>query len=99
SIEVGKDADLAIYNHDPLSVYAVVQKTLVDGQVYFDRQLDIAQRAANDKEKQDLIEKEKKASEAEKKPEEKQEKKPDKKPDQKKKPGAPSGGSGVVVGG
>ena len=100
SIEVGKDADLAIYNHDPLSVYAVVQKTLIDGQVYFDRQRDIAQRAANEKEKQELIEKEKKASEAEKKSEEKQEKKPEKKPDQKKKPGAPSGsGSDVVVGG
>ena len=37
SIEVGKDADLVIYNHDPLSVYAVAQKTLIDGQVYFDR--------------------------------------------------------------
>src|SRR4030095_5449924 len=29
SLEVGKDADLVIYNHDPLSAYAVVQKTLV----------------------------------------------------------------------
>jgi len=28
TIDVGKDADLAIYNHDPLSAYAVVQKTL-----------------------------------------------------------------------
>jgi imidazolonepropionase-like amidohydrolase len=100
SIEVGKDADLAIYNHDPLSVYAVVQKTLIDGQVYFDRQLDIAQRAANDKEKLDLIEKEKKASEAEKKSAEEKEKKPEKKPDEKKKTGKPSdSGSGVVVGG
>src|SRR5262249_17337622 len=35
SIEVGKDADLVIYNHDPLSAYAVVQKTLVDGCVLF----------------------------------------------------------------
>jgi len=42
SIEVGKDADLVIYNHDPLSAYAVVQKTLIDGRVYFDRQQDIA---------------------------------------------------------
>jgi imidazolonepropionase-like amidohydrolase len=32
SIDVGKDADLAIFNRDPLSVYAVVQKTLIDGQ-------------------------------------------------------------------
>jgi imidazolonepropionase-like amidohydrolase len=100
SIEVGKDADLAIYNHDPLSVYAVVQKTLIDGQVYFDRQRDIAQRAANGKEKQELIEKEKKASEAEKKTAEEKEKKPEKKPDEKKKPGkASGGGTDVVVGG
>src|SRR5215469_8948791 len=70
SIEVGKDADLAIYNHDPLSVYAVVQKTIIDGHVYFDRQRDIAQRAVLEKEKQDLIDKEKKANAPEKKPEE-----------------------------
>jgi len=90
SIDVGKDADLAIYNHDPLSVYAVVQKTLIDGQVYFDRQRDIAQRATLAVEKQALLDKEKKAAEAqkveEKKPDENFEKKPDKKPSQKKKP-------------
>lgn len=85
SIEVGKDADLVIYNHDPLSAYAVVQKTLIDGKVYFDRQQDIAGRPALEKEKKDLLEKEKKAA---KKPEDKKdEKKPDeKKPDEKKKP-------------
>jgi imidazolonepropionase-like amidohydrolase len=78
SIEVGKDADLAIYDHDPLSVYAVVQKTLIDGQIYFDRQRDIAQRAELEKEKQALLDKEKKANE-EKKSQEKQEKKPEQK--------------------
>jgi imidazolonepropionase-like amidohydrolase len=90
SIDVGKDADLAIYNHDPLSVYAVVQKTLIDGQVYFDRQRDIAQRATLAAEKQSLLDKEKKAAEEkradEKKTDENSEKKPDKKPSQKKKP-------------
>src|SRR5262249_55453640 len=65
SIEVGKDADLVIYNHDPLSAYAVVQKTLVDGRVLFDREKDLAGRAALEKEKRELIEKAKKA---EKKP-------------------------------
>jgi imidazolonepropionase-like amidohydrolase len=83
SIDVGKDADLVIYNHDPLSAYAVAQKTLIDGRVYFDRQRDIADRAAREKEKKDLIEKEKKAQkkpEGEvKKPGEK-EKKPEEKP-------------------
>jgi imidazolonepropionase-like amidohydrolase len=36
SIEVGKDGDLAIFNHHPLSIYAVAQKTIVDGIVRFD---------------------------------------------------------------
>jgi len=36
SIEEGKDADLAIFNEHPLSVYAVAQQTLVDGVVRFD---------------------------------------------------------------
>src|SRR5580765_5822857 len=74
SIDVGKDADLVIYNHDPLSAYAVVQKTLIDGRVYFDRQRDIAERDAREKEKKELMEKEKKAEEkksSEKKPDEK----------------------------
>ena len=45
SIDVGKDADLVIYNHDPLSDYAVAQKTIIDGRVYFDRQRDIGERS------------------------------------------------------
>jgi imidazolonepropionase-like amidohydrolase len=94
SIDVGKDADLVIYNHDPLSVYAVPQKTLIDGQIYFDRARDITHRAEIEKEKQALIDKEKKAAEAEKKAEEKSqdkspdksEAKPEKKPGKKKPP-------------
>jgi imidazolonepropionase-like amidohydrolase len=92
SIDVGKDADLAIYNHDPLSVYAVVQKTLIDGQVYFDRQRDIAERAGLEKEKQALLDKEKKASE-----EKKSEEKSEKKPDQKKKPPKEGNADGLAV--
>jgi imidazolonepropionase-like amidohydrolase len=96
SIEPGKDADLAIYNHDPLSVYAVVQKTLIDGQVYFDRQKDIDGRAALAKEKQDLLDKEKKAAE-EKKPDDDKDKK---KPDAKKKSAKPTAAAdGIAVGG
>ena len=100
SIEVGKDADLAIFNHDPLSVYAVVQKTLIDGQVYFDRQRDIDMRPALEKEKQDLLAKEKSAAE-EKKAEGKAEGKPEKKPDAKKKqpPTGQSNAGGVAGGG
>jgi imidazolonepropionase-like amidohydrolase len=105
SIDPGKDADLVIYNHDPLSAYAVVQKTLIDGRVYFDRQRDIADRPAREKEKKELLEKEKKnekKSEAdktpgEKKPDEKkpEQKKPEeKKPEEKPKPPQTSAASG-----
>lgn len=45
SIEVGKDADLAIWNGHPLSVYSRVETTFIDGQVFFDRQQDLARRA------------------------------------------------------
>jgi hypothetical protein len=73
----------------------VVQKTLIDGRVYFDRQRDIADRPGREKEKKALLEKEKKsekkpeAGEAAKKPGEKkmEEKKPEeKKPEEKPKP-------------
>src|SRR5712675_2201901 len=99
SIDAGKDADLVIYNHDPLSAYAVVQKTLIDGRVYFDRQRDIADRPVREKEKKALLDKQKKA--AEKKPESGDAaKKPgEKKPEEKKedKPKPPQ--SALVLGG
>ncbi len=60
-----------------------MQKTLIDGRVYFDRQQDIAGRPALEKEKKELLEKEKKA--AKKSDDKKDEKKPgDKKPEDKK---------------
>ncbi len=37
SIEVGKDADLVIWDGYPLSTYGVPDKVLIDGDVYFDR--------------------------------------------------------------
>jgi len=40
SIEVGKDADLAIFDEHPLSIYAIAQRTIVDGVTRFDRELD-----------------------------------------------------------
>ncbi len=40
SIEVGKDADLAVFDGHPLSVYAVPVMTFVDGVRYFDRERD-----------------------------------------------------------
>ena len=78
SIEVGKDADLVLYDKHPLSVFSVPQKVLIDGQVYFDRQQDIARRAEIEKEKKALAEKDKK----------KEEKKPEEKKPEEKKPSA-----------
>ena len=95
SIDSGKDADLVIYNHDPLSAYAVVQKTLIDGRVYFDRQRDVAQRANLEKEKKVLLDKEKKA--AEKKSETPGSKPSEKKPDEKPKPPQDSHVSGGAL--
>jgi imidazolonepropionase-like amidohydrolase len=37
SIDVGKDADLVIWNGYPLSTTGVPEKVLIDGEVYFDR--------------------------------------------------------------
>ncbi|MBI4484230.1 MAG: amidohydrolase family protein [Acidobacteria bacterium] len=59
SIDVGKDADLVLYNAHPLSVYAVPQKVLIDGQVYFDREEDRQRQRALEAEKRKLMEAEK----------------------------------------
>jgi imidazolonepropionase-like amidohydrolase len=44
SIEVGKDADLAVFNGHPFSSYSLVETTMIEGQIYFDRQLDLKAR-------------------------------------------------------
>ncbi len=40
SIEVGKDADLIIWTRHPLSAYAIVDRTYIDGELYYDRPAD-----------------------------------------------------------
>lgn len=37
SLEVGKDADVVIWNKHPLSTYAIVDRVYIDGQQYYDR--------------------------------------------------------------
>jgi len=59
SIEVGKDADLAIFDKHPLSNFAKVEKVYVDGELYFDRERDLAGRDALEARKKELFEKEK----------------------------------------
>jgi adenine deaminase len=59
SVEAGKDADLVIYDKYPLSDSAKVQKVLIDGHLYFDRDSEVSGRPAKALEKQKLIDKEK----------------------------------------
>jgi imidazolonepropionase-like amidohydrolase len=56
SIDVGKDADLAIYDDYPLSMFAKVVQTYVDGQLYFDIDMDQERQAAIAAEKEALLE-------------------------------------------
>jgi imidazolonepropionase-like amidohydrolase len=37
SLEVGKDADVVIWNKHPLSTYAIVDRVYIDGEQYYDR--------------------------------------------------------------
>ncbi|WEK35750.1 MAG: amidohydrolase family protein [Candidatus Pseudobacter hemicellulosilyticus] len=57
SIKVGKDADLVLWSHNPLTIYAVAEKTIVDGIVYFDRDRDLQLRAEQQAEKARLVQK------------------------------------------
>jgi imidazolonepropionase-like amidohydrolase len=57
SIEVGKDADLVLYDKYPLSDYAKVEKVLIDGAIYFDRDKEVSARAAEAAAKQKLVDK------------------------------------------
>lgn len=59
SIEPGKDADLVIYDKHPLSSFAKVQKVLIDGSVYFERDRDLTERQQREQRKKQLLEKEK----------------------------------------
>jgi imidazolonepropionase-like amidohydrolase len=57
SIKVGKDADIVLWTDNPLSVYAQVQQTYVDGRCYYDKEKDVILRERNHKERQRLIQK------------------------------------------
>lgn len=57
SIKVGKDADVVLWSDNPLSIYATVEKTIIEGVVYFDRQMDEALQKRNREEKAAIIEK------------------------------------------
>ena len=56
SIDVGKDADLAVFDGPPLSMFAKVLQTYVEGALYFDRDLDRERQQAVETEKAALLE-------------------------------------------
>ena len=55
SIKIGKDADVVLWSDHPMSIYAKVEKTIIEGKVFFDRAEDAKKRTAIKKEKSILI--------------------------------------------
>jgi N-acetylglucosamine-6-phosphate deacetylase len=55
SLEVGKDADLVIWNGSPLSTYSRCEQTWIDGRKYFDRDEDYQRRQTADQMRAQLI--------------------------------------------
>jgi imidazolonepropionase-like amidohydrolase len=54
SLEVGKDADVVVWTHHPLSSYAIADRVYIDGTLYYDRISEDARLTALKKEKADL---------------------------------------------
>jgi imidazolonepropionase-like amidohydrolase len=55
SLEVGKDADFSIRTASPLSPISRVEETWIEGRKYFDREADLAGRAALAQEREALL--------------------------------------------
>jgi imidazolonepropionase-like amidohydrolase len=55
SVKVGKNADLVLWNTNPLSIYAKAEKTLIEGVTYFDIEKDKLMRKAIKNERNELI--------------------------------------------
>jgi len=55
SIKVGKDADVVLWNGNPLSVYSKAEKTIIEGATYFDIERDTQMRANIKKERNELM--------------------------------------------
>ena len=55
SVKEGKNADLVLWNTNPLSIYAKAEKTLIEGITYFDIEKDKSMREAIKKERNELI--------------------------------------------
>ncbi len=57
SIKLKKDADLVLWSHHPLSIYAKAEITMIEGVVYFDRTEDETKQKHVDQLRQQLIQK------------------------------------------
>ncbi len=57
SIKAGKDADVVVWNDNPLSIYAKAEKTFVDGILFYDIEKDLQKREEIKKERARLIQK------------------------------------------
>ena len=55
SIKVGKDADVVLWNNNPLSIYARPEKTIIDGTVYFDSEKEEVLQQSVAKERNRLV--------------------------------------------
>ena len=55
TIKVGKVADLVLWTDNPLSIYAKADKTIIDGQIYFDREEDAKLRENNKTERARIV--------------------------------------------
>jgi imidazolonepropionase-like amidohydrolase len=83
SLEPGKDGDFVVWSGDPLSTGTIALQTWIEGKKYFDRDADLALRAALEKERAELVAKAK----AMREPEKDREKEKDKGPKDAAKPG------------
>jgi imidazolonepropionase-like amidohydrolase len=57
SIKAGKDADVVLWSDNPLSIYARVEKTIIDGRIYYDNEEDQKMREEIQKERARIIQK------------------------------------------
>ena len=57
SLKKNKEADIVIWSSNPLSMYAIVEKTYIDGRCYFSLEQDAAHRVSIKKEKANLLNK------------------------------------------
>ena len=55
SVKVGKDADLVLWNTNPLSIYASAEKTIIEGVTYYDIETDAQLRNTMASERNELI--------------------------------------------